>query len=53
MAPADFEFFIKLMGSKTVKKDTTYRAAVPVEERHDSYTAVFGYRRLVHQPAIP
>jgi hypothetical protein len=30
MALADFEFLINLIGPKTVKKDTTYRAAVPV-----------------------
>jgi hypothetical protein len=33
MVPADFESFINLIGLKTAKKDTTYRAAVPVEER--------------------
>jgi hypothetical protein len=29
---ADFEFLINLIGSKIAKKDTTYRAAVPIEE---------------------
>jgi hypothetical protein len=30
MAPADFEFLINLIGPKTVKKGTRYRAAVSV-----------------------
>jgi hypothetical protein len=32
MAPADFEFLINSICPKTRRKDTTYRAAVPVEE---------------------
>jgi hypothetical protein len=50
MAPADFEFPINVIGPKTAKKDATYRAAVPVEERlavtlrvlatGDSYTSL-------------
>jgi hypothetical protein len=33
MAPADFEFLINSIGPKIVKKDSTYRAAIPVKER--------------------
>jgi hypothetical protein len=32
MALPDFGFLINFIGLKTAKKDTTYRAAVPVEE---------------------
>jgi hypothetical protein len=33
MAPADFEFLINLIAPNIAKKDTTFRAAVLVEER--------------------
>jgi hypothetical protein len=42
MAPADFEFLINLIGPKTAKKDTAYRAAVPLRvlATGDSYTSL-------------
>jgi hypothetical protein len=33
MAPADFEFLINSTGPKIAKKDSTYTAAIPAEER--------------------
>jgi hypothetical protein len=48
MTPADLEFLINLMGPKFIVKDTTHRAAAPVEGRLAVYTAVFGYGRFVH-----
>jgi hypothetical protein len=50
MAPADFEFLINSIGPKIAKKNSTYTAAIPAEERllftlrslatGDSYTSL-------------
>jgi hypothetical protein len=47
---AGFEFVVNLICPKIVKKVTTYRTVVPVEERLPVNTAAFGYGRFVYQP---
>jgi hypothetical protein len=33
MSPTEFEFLINLIGEQTSRKDTTFRKAIPVQER--------------------